>query len=99
MRNEFKYCCIFLFLCCSAYWGYKYYFPDKFAYIEDDTYIYHSTPVCDEIRGLHVMEVSGNVMGSKKVDEKDVYYDQKYRMCPYCFSPIEIEYRDKYINR
>lgn len=99
MKEPFKYFCIAILVCIVARWGYQHYFPTKYVYLEDGTNIYHSTQVCDQIHGLQVMEELGEVVGSKKIDETEVFYDKKYQMCNYCFSPMEIEYRIRYINR
>ena len=98
MKDSFKYFCIFIFVCYSLYWGYKYYFPTTYVYVDYETNIYHSTPVCDSIEGMQVLDEIGEVTGSEKVDEKDVFYDQKYRMCNYCFSPMDIQCRTEHIR-
>ena len=98
-KEPFKYFCIAILVCFIAHWGYKTYFPTTYVYLEDGTNIFHKTEVCDQIQGLHVMEELGEVIRSKKIDEKEVFYNKKYEMCNYCFSPMEIEYRTKYINR
>ena len=98
MKDPFKYICILVFVCYAAYWGYKYYFPTTYVYI-DETNMYHSTPTCDNIPNMQFLEEIGEVTGSKKVDEKEVFYDQKYIMCDYCFSTMKIEYRTRYLNR
>lgn len=97
-KETFSAVIIALFACYALYWGYKYYFPTKYVYV-DSKNIFHNTPVCDSIEGMQVLEEINEVTGSLKVDEKDVFYDEKYIMCDYCFSPMEIESRIRYINR
>ena len=99
IKEPFKFFCVVLFVCCSAYWGYKYYFPTRYVYVDDETNIYHSTPVCDNIEGMQVLEEINEVLGSRKVDAKEVFYDENYIMCNYCFSQMEIDNRTKYIYR
>jgi hypothetical protein len=98
-KEPFKYVCIALFVYVAGYWGYKYFFPTTYVYVEDGSKIYHSTPVCENILGMQVLDEVNEVLGSQKVDEKEVFYDENYIMCNYCFSPMQIESRTKYIYR
>lgn len=96
-KEPFKYFCIFIFVCYAIYLAYKHYFQTTYVYIADETNVFHSTPVCDNIDGMHVLEEIGEVIGSRKVDKKEVYCDENYIMCNYCFSPLEIKYRQEYL--
>lgn len=75
-------------------------FPSK-VYLECGTDIYHQTAVCDSIHGFNKVfyEEFGEITGTDEINEKEVFYKKKYKMCPYCFSPMEIEYRNEYINQ
>lgn len=73
------------------------------VYKEYERNVYHKTPVCDSITGMDemttaLMEYDGKVYGTEEIDEKDVYYDKKFKMCEWCFSPFEIKSRQNYIN-
>ncbi len=101
IKEPFKYFCIAIIVCIIARWGYKHYFPTVHVYLECGTDIYHQTAVCDSIHGFDkaFYEEFGEITGTDEINEKEVFYKKKYKMCPFCFSPMEIKYRNEYINQ
>lgn len=98
MKEPFKYFCILVFVCYALRWGYNYYFPTTYVYV-DETNTYHSTPTCEYIPGMQVLEEVEEVVGSEKIEKSEVFYDDNYTICNYCYSPLEIENRTNIINR
>lgn len=73
---------------------------NKQVYLEYGTNIYHNTNVCDSISGFDrlFLDEYGEVVGSEEIDEKAVYGNEKYKMCDYCFSLMDIKHHNEYIN-
>ena len=98
VSNIFRYLFVAV-LSIVLYIGVQKLFQTTEVYLDCDTNIYHSTPVCDSIRGFDRMfyEDTGEALGSMKIDEKDVFCDTKYKMCKHCFSLMEQKGRESYI--
>ena len=70
------------------------------VYVERDKKVFHKTPVCDKVEGFdrEILDEFGEVVGSEKIAESEVYGDAEFIMCAYCFSHFELESRENYLH-
>lgn len=84
--------------------GLKSIFTTEKVYKEIGKPVYHSTAYCEAIAGIgdldrELMSETGDVYGCTKMSARDAYYDTSLYMCNYCFSPMEINERSKYLEK
>jgi hypothetical protein len=71
------------------------------VYVEYEEDIFHKIPVCEAIPGFNkiVYEDDGIATGSEKISEDEVFDKPKYKMCSFCFSPMERKHREEYLYK
>lgn len=77
-------------------------FTTEKAYVETSRHIYHCSQYCDKIDGIteadkDYMDETGNTAGTIEKSSRECYNDISLKMCSYCFSPMEIKYRDEHL--
>ena len=70
------------------------------VYVVRANKVFHKTSTCDKIDGFdrEILDEFGEVVGSEKIAESEVYGDAKFIMCSYCFSNLELESRENYLH-
>lgn len=83
--------------------GLKTIFTTEKVYKEFGKPVYHSTPYCEGIEigelDRELMDEVGEIIGSEKITAREAYNDTTLFMCDYCFSPLEIIERAKYLQK